>query len=68
MTARTNLLGAYATRAQVKRMVFAARDAGVCIAGVECTRDGTIRILTEGSAPGNAASDYDSWKRMESGL
>lgn len=54
--------GAYATRAQVKRMVDAARDAGIHVGGFECTRDGTIRVLTEISV-GPTERDYDDWKQ-----
>lgn len=63
MTDRVGGADAYATRSQVKRMVSAAQDAGICVGGVECTRDGTIRVLAEAIASLSASTEYDSWKQ-----
>lgn len=52
------------TRAKIKRLVTAAEEAGIKIGGLECTKDGTIRVLSERLARNVVVgSDYDDWKR-----
>lgn len=52
----------YPTKAKISYLVKAAKEAGVKVGGVECTRDGTVRILSETMAAANANA-YDDWKR-----
>ena len=54
----------YASGALVKRAVDAAKEAGLCITGLELLSDGTLRILThETRSP--APNAYDLWKAQE---
>jgi hypothetical protein len=54
----------YPTKAMINRVVAqlsdAAKAAGIKVGGVECTRDGTIRVLEASNKP--AGSAYDEWK------
>jgi len=46
-----------------RRLLELAKEAGIKVGGVECTRDGTIRVV---EAPSRApASAYDDWKKAE---
>ena len=51
----------YPTKAKIDYLVKAARAAGVKVGGIECGRDGTVRILSETLAAANANA-YDDWK------
>lgn len=37
---------------EIKRVVKAARDAGLDVAGVDALPDGTVRVFTAAAAPG----------------
>lgn len=46
-----------------QKLIELAKSAGIKVGGVECTRDGTIRVIEAGArAP---ASAYDDWKSAE---
>lgn len=50
-------------QADIRRAIGGAEDAGMKVAMVEITADGTIRLKAEGAATSDeAASAYDSWK------
>ena len=64
MTGRRAMADQMPTRAKIRRLVTAAEEAGIKIGGLECTKDGTIRILSERLAQSIAGgNDYDDWKR-----
>jgi hypothetical protein len=52
----------YPTGAKIRRVVDAAREAGIKVGGIEISRDGMIRILSERLLPNMPANDYDDWK------
>lgn len=50
-------------QADIRRAIGGAEDAGMKIAMVEITADGTIRLKAEGAAVSDeAASAFDNWK------
>ena len=52
---------AYPRRSVIERAIAAAKASGIKVGGFEVDPDGTVRILTEHSAP--AADDaYGRWK------
>lgn len=51
----------YPTKAKINYLVKAAKEAGVKVGGIECGRDGTVRILSETMAAANGNA-YDDWK------
>ena len=51
----------YPTRAKIMRLIDAAKEAGLKVGGMELTRDGTIRILSDQGLP--PANVYDDWQR-----
>ena len=54
----------YPRKATIERTIAAARAAGIKVGGFEVDADGTIRILTERSAP--AANDaYERWSAKQ---
>jgi len=54
----------YPTKASIRRLVDAAKEAGIKIGGVEFAIDGTVRILSDvPAATSKRANDYDDWKR-----
>lgn len=54
------------TKAAIKRIVDAAKEAGIKVGGLEVTPDGTIRVLNEKlAATAPSGNDYDDWKRQE---
>lgn len=57
----TKPVPAYATRSQIKRVVDAARDAGIDVGGVEVTPEGTIRVMTV-PVPAPPRDAYEEWK------
>lgn len=48
-------------QADVQRAVKGVRAEGLPVSGVEITRDGTIRVLTEG-VPSQQVSDLQRWR------
>jgi hypothetical protein len=52
----------YAARSQIKRVIDAARDAGIEIGGVEVTVDGTIRVLALNQVQRAPMSEFDRWQ------
>ena len=54
----------YASKEQIKALVAATKAAEIKIGGVEFSRDGTVRILSEMPAA-TRPSAYDDWKRAE---
>lgn len=48
-------------REDVQRAIKATEACGLSVAGVEVTRDGTIRVLTASPAS-TQLSAYDNWK------
>lgn len=54
----------YPTKAKISYLVEAAKAAGIKVGGVECSRDGTVRILSEARAAANINA-YDDWKASQ---
>lgn len=57
MARRTN----YPHRADIKRLIAAARDSGIDPAGIEMSPDGTIRII-EARATSAPADEFSKWE------
>ena len=51
----------YPTRAKIQQLASAAKEAGLKIAAMEFTRDGTIRILSDQAL--SPTTEYDDWQR-----
>lgn len=61
MTDRTKPV--YPTKAQVARIVQAAREAGVRVEALEFGPDGTVRVLP--APPPTPTSAYDQWQEEQ---
>lgn len=53
----------YPTKAEILRTVQAARESGIVVNSIECSRDGTIRLSRgdESNRPGNGADEFEAW-------
>jgi len=60
MTARAK--PSYARKAQVERMISAARACGLDVVGFEALPDGTIRIMEKRSVPQQPANDFERYQ------
>lgn len=53
-------------KAEIGRVVQAAREAGIAVGGLEVAPDGTIRVLSiDATRSPTPASDFDEWMRQE---
>lgn len=55
----------YPRRAVIERAIFAAREAGISVSGIEIGPTGHVRIMT--SAESDRSGAYDRWKAKERG-
>lgn len=53
----------YASRAEIKRIVAAVREAGIAVEVVEVTPDGTIRVMSADAKQAPPEDAYEKWSR-----
>lgn len=53
----------YPSSATLLRTVAAARASGIDVAGIELSRDGSIRILEARSLPEGPSTEFDIWNK-----
>jgi hypothetical protein len=51
----------YARKVDIQRAISAVRAAGLDVAGVEISRDGTIRVVEARAIPQPAIDEFDRW-------
>lgn len=53
----------YATKAKVLAQIEVARAAGLDVAAIEVSPDGTIRILGSSAFPSQAKDEFEAWAK-----
>lgn len=52
---------AYPGKVAIRHVVEAAKAAGLDVAGIEVSADGSIRIMEARAVPSPATSEFDKW-------